>query len=340
MINKISEGNAEGNALILYELKNNNGVSVKITNYGATITSIVAPDRDDNFQDITLGYDKVEEYLEDRLYFGSTVGRYANRIANGKFILNSKEYILDKNLGNTHLHGGFKGFNKIFWKSSITEETLAMKYMSPDGDQGYPGNLDTRVDFRLNDDNELDIKYTAVCDKDTIINLTNHTYFNLSGCQRDILDHELKIYAKKYTPIGEESIPTGEIESLAGTPLDFSRMTRIGERIREANTQLEIAGGYDHNYVLDNTGICTEAYDPQSGRTLKAYTDKPGMQFYSGNYLNGNIGRDGIKYIKNFGFCLETQFYPDSPNNPGFSNSVLKKGATYSYKTTYSFGIE
>ncbi len=340
MIKKILEGNARGNEFTLYELKNNNDVSARITDFGATITSITAPDRDGKLEDITLGFDRVEEYMGSHPYFGSTVGRYANRIANGKFALDGRQFTLDQNDGNNHLHGGFLGFDKIFWNSSIAGEKLVMKHRSPDGDQGYPGNLDVQVAFSLSDGNELDIEYNAVCDKDTIINLTNHTYFNLSGCQENILGHELKIYANKYTPIGEGSVPTGEIEPLAGTPLDFYRMTGIGERIRDAHVQLGIAGGYDHNYVLDSTGICAEAYDPLSGRTLKAFTDKPGIQFYSGNYLNGIKGRDGIIYNKNFGFCLETQYYPDSPNNPGFSDCVLKKSKTYSHKTTYSFGIK
>ena len=338
MIKQIAISNIEGNDLILYELQNNNGVSVKIANYGATITSIIVPDRDNNFQDITLGFDHVEEYMKSHPFFGSTVGRYANRIANGKFMLNNKQYSLDQNDGKNHLHGGHHGFDKVFWNGSISGDKLIMKYLSPDGDQGYPGNLDINVSFGLNDDNELDIGYHAVCDKDTIINLTNHTYFNLTGCQRDILDHELKIYAKKYTPIGEGSIPVGKLESLEGTPLDFSRTTRIGERIGDVHPQLEITGGYDHNYVLDNTGICAEVCDPLSGRTIKVFTDKPGMQFYSGNYLNGIKGRGGIVYTKNYGLCLETQYYPDSPNNAEFSNCMLKKNEVYSYKTNYVFG--
>lgn len=337
MIRQILEKHTDGNDLILYELQNNNDISVKITNYGATITSIMTPDRDNKLQDIVLGFDSVEKYMEGHPYFGSTVGRFANRIANGKFMIGDRQYSLDLNDGKNHLHGGYHGFDKVFWNGSISGEKLVMQHLSPDDDQGYPGNLDMHVSFSLNDDNELNIEYGAKCDRDTIINLTNHTYFNLSGCQRNILDYELRIYAKNYTPIGEGSIPTGSIETLKGTPLDFSKMTKIGERIGDAHLQLEIAGGYDHNYVLDSTGLCAEVYDPFSGRSLKVLTDKPGMQFYSGNYLNGIEGRGGIKYNKNFGLCLETQYYPDSPNNPGFPDCLLKKSGTYSFSTTYSF---
>ena len=325
--------------IILYTLLNANGVSIDITNYGATITSIKVPDKEGCFQDIVLGFNNIDRYLEDQLYFGSTIGRYANRIAYGKFLLNGRQYILDCNFENTHLHGGYSGFNKAVWQGSVVDNKLIMHHLSIDGDQRYPGNLDIHVTFGLNEDNKLDIEYHAVCDKDTIINLTNHSYFNLSGCLQDILDHYLKIYASTYTPIDAGSIPTGEIALLESTPLDFSNMTQIGKRINADHPQLKICKGYDHNYILDGKGICAEAYDPISGRSLKVLTNKPGMQFYSGNYLNGIEGRDGIKYTKNFGFCLETQFFPDSPNNKGFPDCVLKKGEVYSYKTTYCFGI-
>jgi aldose 1-epimerase len=335
MIKKISSLNR----LELYELKNQNGVSVKITNYGATITSIRTPDRNNDLQEIILGFDNIERYLEKHPYFGSTVGRYANRIAGGSFMLNGKRYRLDKNEGDNHLHGGYKGFDRVFWEGSISGGRLVMHHISPDGDQGYPGKLDVRVSFGLSRDDELDIEYHAVCDRDTIINLTNHAYFNLTGCSRDILDHELRIYALKYTPVGAGSIPTGEIAPLEDTPLDFSRMEKIGKRIGGDHPQLEITGGYDHNYVLDSKGICAEVYDSFSGRSLRVFTDKPGLQLYSGNYLDGISGHGGVKYIKYFGLCLETQFYPDSPNNEGFSSCILRKGDIYSYKTTYGFGL-
>ena len=338
MIKKRSLCHLNSKDIILYTLLNANGVSIDITNYGATITSIKVPDKEGCFQDIVLGFNNIDRYLEDQLYFGSTIGRYANRIAYGKFLLNGRQYTLDCNFENTHLHGGYSGFNKAVWQGSVVDNKLIMHYLSIDGDQRYPGNLDIHVTFGLNEDNKLDIEYHAVCDKDTIINLTNHSYFNLSGCLQDILDHYLKIYASTYTPVDAGSIPTGEIALLESTPLDFSSMTQIGKRINADHPQLKICKGYDHNYILDGKGICAEAYDPISGRSLKVLTNKPGMQFYSGNYLNGIEGRDGIKYTKNFGFCLETQFFPDSPNNIGFPDSILKNGEVYSFKTTYRFG--
>ena len=328
----------DGKDIVLYTLNNTNGISIDITNFGATITSIKVPDKEGRFQDIVLGFDNIDSYLEDDLYFGCTVGRYANRIANGKFLINGKQYSLDCNWENTHLHGGYSGFNKAVWQGSIAGNKLIMKHLSIDGDQGYPGNLDTQVTFELNRDNELDIEYHAVSDKDTIVNLTNHSYFNLSGCSRDILDHNLRIYSRTYTPVDTSSIPTGDIAPLKGTPLDFSKMTQIGKRINDDHPQLKICTGYDHNYVLDDKEICAEAFDSISGRSLKVFTDKPGVQFYSGNYLNGIVGRGGIKYAKNFGLCLETQFFPDSPNNKEFPDSVLKSGEVYSFKTTYGFG--
>jgi aldose 1-epimerase len=337
MIKQRSLCQLDGKDIMLYTLFNTNGISIDINNLGATITSIKAPDKEGHFQDIVLGFDNIDNYLEDNLYFGCTIGRYANRIANGKFLINGRQYNLDCNWESSHIHGGYSGFNKAVWQGSIDDNKLVMHHLSIDGDQGYPGNLDIHVTFELNKDNELDIKYHAVSDKDTIINMTNHSYFNLSGCSRDILDHYLKIYASTYTPVDSASIPTGEITSLKGTPLDFSKMTQIGKRINDDHPQLQICKGYDHNYVLDSEGICAEVHDPLSGRSLKVLTNKPGMQFYSGNYLNGIEGRDGIKYTKNFGFCLETQFFPDSPNNVGFSDCILKNGEVYSYKTTYCF---
>ena len=318
---------------------NKNGLSVTVTNYGATITSIKVPDKRGSLLDIALGFDNLEDYLKGHPYFGSTIGRYANRIAGGVFSLNGKKYKLECNDGNNHLHGGFNGFDKVVWQSEIKKNKLAMYYLSKDGDQGYPGNLEVCVTFELNNDNELKIQYNAESDSDTIINLTNHTYFNLSGCLRDILDHELKIHANMYTPVSEGGIPNGEIASLNGTPMDFSKMTRIGKNINDKFLQLGICNGYDHNYVLDKPGLCAEVLDPVSGITLDVITDKPGIQFYSGNHLVDIKGRKGVKYVKNFGFCLETQFFPDSPNHSNFSDCVLKKGDIYSYNTTYRFGV-
>ena len=340
--------------IFLYTISNNKGISIDITNYGATVTSIKAPDMNGRIQDIVLGFNNIDRYMDSHPYFGSTIGRYANRIAGGSFFLNNKRYKLECNEGKTHLHGGFKGFDKVFWRSSVIGNKLIMHHVSPDGDQGYPGNLDIQVTFELSKDNEFSIEYNAVCDTDTIINLTNHSYFNLSGCKRKILDHYLKIYASKYTPVGDGSFPTGEIAPLVDTPLDFSTATQIGKRIDDDYSQLKICSGYDHNYILDEgslpdsyvdgrhtgKGICAEVYDPHSGRLMQVLTDKPGVQFYSGNYLNNINGRDGVTYTKNFGLCLETQFFPDSPNHLNFSNCELKKDETYLYKTAYCFSTK
>jgi len=340
MVKKEFLRHLEHDDIFLYTTHNNNGISVSVTNYGATITSIKVPDIKGRCKNIVLGLDSINEYIAGNPYFGSTIGRYANRIAAGRFLLNGRQYVLDCNDGKNHLHGGYAGFDKVVWKGAIIDNKLVMHHLSIDGDQGYPGNLDVYVTLELNNDNELSIKYQAVCDADTIINLTNHSYFNLSGCARDILDHELKIYASRYTPVVAGGIPDGETATLADTPMDFSTMTRIGKRINDDYEQLIICKGYDHNYVLDKAGLCAEVYDPLSGITLQVTTDKPGIQFYSGNYLDNINGRDGVKYIKHYGFCLETQFFPDSPNNIGFSDCRLKKGDIYSYKTTYRFGVE
>lgn len=339
MITEKSLKSINGDNILLYNLCNKQGISINIINYGATVASIKTPDKNGRLQDITLGFDDIDNYMENHPNFGSTIGRYANRIAGGRFLLDGKLYFLDCNEGNNHIHGGYRGFDKVVWQGSISGDKLVMNYLSADGDQRYPGNLDVHITFELSGKNEFIIKYNAVCDKDTIINLTNHTYFNLSGCSRDILDHHLKIYAGGYTPVGDGSIPTGEIAAVDDTPLDFSTAARIGEHINDDYSQLKICNGYDHNYVLDKKGICAEVYDPLSGRTMKVFTDKPGVQFYSGNSLDNICGRDGILYTRNYGLCLETQFFPDSPNHKGFSNCILRKDETYSYETAYCFGV-
>jgi aldose 1-epimerase len=340
MIKQIFLKKLKDKDIFSHEFVNNNGASIAVTNYGATVTSIKVPDRKGHLTEITLGFDNIDSYIGSHPYFGSTIGRYANRIANGKFTLNGKQYILDCNDGKNHLHGGYSGFDKAIWESEINKEQLAMHYSSIDGDQGYPGNLDVYVTFKFNNNNEFDICYRATSETDTIINLTNHTYFNLSGCSQNILGHELKIYANLYTPVLEGGIPTGEIADVSGTPMDFLKMTRIGQRINDDFEQLKLTGGYDHNYIPDKTGLCAEAIAPESGITLQVFTNKPGLQFYSGNYLEGIAGRDDVKYTKNFGFCLETQFFPDSPNKDNFPDCVLKKGEVYCYKTTYRFGAD
>jgi aldose 1-epimerase len=313
-----------------YTLTNNNGVEVSITNYGGTVTSIKVPDRNGVFGDVVLGYDTLEEYMRNPRYLGALIGRYANRIGHGRFALNGVEYQLAQNNGANHLHGGVKGFDKRIWKLSETPAGLHLEYFSADGEENYPGNLTVAVDYSLNDENERRIDYHATTDKDTIINLTNHSYFNLAGTG-DILGHELTLHAGSFTPVGEDLIPTGEIRSVDGSRMDF----RAGRVIAE--------GGYDHNFVLDdwNIGVMRSVArlsDPNSGRVMEVLTTQPGIQFYSGNFLDGSlIGKGGVRYQKYEALCLETQHYPDSPNQPDFPNTVLRVGETYHETTIYKF---
>ncbi len=337
----------DGTEVYSYTLSNKNGVEVKITNYGATITSIKAPDRNGKFDDVTLGYDSIDGYLVKNPHMGSLAGRYANRIGKGEFKLNGKSYTLAKNNGENHLHGGPNGFFKQIWNASEVESkdgaAVRMKYLSKDGEENYPGNLDVTVTYTLTDDNELKIDYLATTDKDTILNLTNHSYFNLAGAGNgDILKHQIKINAKEFTPVDKTMIPTGKIEALAGTPMDFSKLTAIGERIDQNYEQLVIGKGYDHNYVLSNGADLkaqdVEVYEPTTGRVMEVFTDQPGVQLYTGNFLDGTItGKGGKAYPRRSGFCLETQHYPDSPNKPNFPSAVLKPGEKYQTTTIYKF---
>lgn len=337
----------DGTEVYSYTLSNKNGVEVKITNYGATITSIKAPDRNGKFDDVTLGYDSIDGYLAKNPHMGSLAGRYANRIAKGEFKLNGKTYTLAKNNGENHLHGGPNGFFKQIWTAAEVESkdgaAVQMKYLSKDGEENYPGNLDVTVTYTLTDANELKIDYLATTDKDTILNLTNHSYFNLAGAGNgDILKHQLKINAREFTPVDKTMIPTGKIEPLAGTPMDFSTLTAIGERIDQNYDQLVIGKGYDHNYVLSNGADLkaqdVEVYEPTSGRLMEVFTDQPGVQLYTGNFLDGTItGKGGKVYKQRYGFCLETQHYPDSPNKPNFPSVVLKPGEKYQTTTIYKF---
>jgi aldose 1-epimerase len=337
----------DGIAVDIYYLKNKNNMEAGIMSYGGTVVLLKAPDRNGKIDDIVLGYDQLEGYLSKSPYFGSIIGRYGNRIANGKFSLENREYILDKNDGPNHLHGGVIGFDKIVWDAEIvkTREGKALRffYLSKDGDQGYPGNLKVEVVYSLTDDNALKIQYHAETDKATIINLTNHSYFNLRG-SGSVLDNEIKIHADHFTPVNEKLIPTGEIRKVKGTPMDFSDFVKIGERIDQADQQLEYAGGYDHNWVLNkdknNITKAAEVYEPLTGRVLEVYTTEPGMQFYTGNFLDGTIkGKNHVVYHKRAGFCLETQHFPDSPNQPGFPSTVLRPGETYSQITSYKCGV-
>ena len=318
----------------LHTLRNRNGVEVSITNYGATITSIMAPDRNGVFDDVVLGYETLDEYIRNPRYLGALIGRYANRIGGGKFSLNGVEYQLPQNNGENHLHGGWKGFDKRVWKASVTTDTdgLHLEYFSPDREENYPGNLSVAVDYVLNDENELRIDYHAETDQDTIINLTNHSYFNLGGQGHgSILDHELMLHAAGFTPVGADLIPTGEIRSVDGTPMDFRKRRVIGN------------GGYDHNFVLDDwkDGLMRSVArlsDPSSGRVMEVDTTQPGIQFYSGNFLDGSlIGKGGVAYQKYAALCLETQHFPDSPNQPNFPSTVLRAGERFKEATIYRF---
>jgi aldose 1-epimerase len=335
----------EGQLVRLYTLTNENGMSVSIMDYGATIVKILAPDRNGKFDDVVLGFDKFSPYLHITTYFGATVGRYANRIAKGRFELGKTLYQLPRNNGPNSLHGGFRGFDKRMWKVEPVESDIpAVRFsrLSPDGEEGYPGNLFVSVTFSLNDDNELRISYEATTDKTTIINLTNHSYFNLAG-GGTILDHILMLHADAYTPVDATLIPTGEIKPVAGTPWDFLNPTPIGFHLKETGGK---PVGYDHNFVLNKSwfsdrSVAAEVVEPRSGRTLTVSTDQPGVQFYTGNFLDGTLtGAGGNVYGQYTGFCLETQHFPDSPNHDNFPSTVLAPGDTYKTATVYAFGVK
>jgi len=340
----------DGSPVDLYVLTNSSGMQASITNYGGILLSLKVPDRNHNFADVILGYDTLEGYEGDKSFLGATIGRYGNRIAHGKFTLYGKEYTLDRNDGENHLHGGNRGFNKVLWQakpiSSRDSQSLVLTYTSPDGEGNYPGNLNVKVTYTLTDNNELKIAYEATTDKDTIVNLTNHAYYNLAGQgESDILGHVLTIYADRFTPVDKGLIPTGQLQSVKGTPFDFTHPTAIGARIDRDDDQLKVGHGYDHNFVL-NAGInaapvpAASVYEPKSGRMLEIATTEPGIQFYSGNFLDGSIkGKQGKVYKHRYGLCLETQHYPDSPNHPDFPSTVLKKGETYRSMTIYSFSV-
>jgi len=331
----------DGKQVELYTLTNSNDLRVRITNYGAILVSLEVPDRKGNLADITLGFDTLDGYLKGHPYFGATVGRYANRIGKARFVLEGTEYKLAANNNENHLHGGIKGFDKVVWKAEeiVTEDgpALKMTYVSEDGEEGYPGNLACSVIYTLTEDNELKISYEAQTDKTTVLNLTNHSYFNLAGqgtC--DILGHMLVLNADKYTVVDEGLIPTGENRSVKDSPMDFTKAESIGSRIGQ------VEGGYDHNYVLNSGGgslaLAASVYEPSSGRTMEVYTTEPGIQLYTGNFLDGSItGKNGKVYNKHFGFCLETQHFPDSPNKPDFPPVVLRPGQKYVTETVYRF---
>ena len=334
-----------GKRVALYNLENSNGLVVQITNYGGKIVSIIAPDRNGNFDDIVTGYDNIEGYLDGENSFGAIIGRYGNRIANGKFELEGKEYTLALNSGKNHIHGGLKNFSNTVWEVvKDNTQKLTLHYVSVDGEEGYPGNLDVRVVYTLTDKNELIIDYYATTDKTTVINLTNHSYFNLAGGSFDpIYNHELQITANQFVPGDEELIPLGELWDVKNTPMDFNAATPIGKRINEDYEQLKNGRGYDHTFVLDNENgkliNYAEVYEPKTGRLMECLTTEPGVQLYTANHFNGSqVGKNGIKYNKQSAFCLETHHYPDSPNQPQFPSTVLTPDEMYKTTTIYKFG--
>lgn len=345
-ITKEDFGTVDGKKVELYTLTNRNGLEAKVMTYGGVVVSLKVPDRNGNLADVVLGYDNLTGYLQDTSYFGSIIGRYANRIAKGKFTLNGVEYKLATNNGENHLHGGIKGFDKVVWDGSATKipngVRLKLAYISRDMEEGYPGNLLLTVFYTLTNSNELKIDYWATTDKDTVVNLTQHSYFNLAGeGTGDILKHELVINANRFTPVDSTLIPTGELRSVSGTPLDFLRPTPIGARINQEEEQLKLGKGYDHNFVINGRGgvmrKAARAFEQSTGRVMEVWTTEPGMQLYTGNFLDGRPGKGGKPYQFRYGFCLETQHFPDSPNHPKFPSATLKKGAKYSSSTIYRF---
>ena len=333
-----------GREVEIYTLTNTRGIEARLMTYGATLVSLKVPDREGLLEDITLGFDTLERYPDASPYFGAIVGRYGNRIAKGKFSLDGMEYTLAANNGENHLHGGNEGFDKKVWAVETYKDknSVGIKFscLSPDGEEGYPGNLQCSVTYTLTDNNELKLEYEAVSDKATPINLTHHTYWNLLGQGKgNILGHELLLEADSYTPVDEGLIPTGEIRAVAGTAMDFTTPHPIGGRIAD------VEGGYDHNFVLTSGGgeltLAAQVYEPSTGRVLEIFTTEPGIQFYSGNFLDGSFpGKGGHAVNKHFGFCLETQHFPDSPNRPDFPSTILRPGERYHSLTIHRFSVK
>ncbi len=338
----------DGQAVDLYTLTNSKGLVAKITNYGGIVTSLSVPDKNGKIEDVVLGHDSVEPYVKNNgPYFGCIVGRYGNRIAKGKFTLEGKTFTLAQNNGENSLHGGLKGFDKVLWTGEPKEgkdaASLVLRYVSKDGEEGFPGNLSVTVTYSLTEANELRIDYEATTDKVTIVNLTYHGYFNLDGAGvGDILGQVLTINADRFTPVDKGLIPTGELRPVKGSPMDFTKPTAVGARIDSKDEQIVFGGGYDHNWVLNRKGpgssLAARVESPKTGRVMEIWTTEPGVQFYSGNFLDGTItGKGGKVYQKRFGLCLETQHYPDSPNQPSFPSTTLKPGETYKTSTIHRF---
>ncbi len=345
-----SFGTQDGRPVTLYTLTNANGVEIDTMNYGGIITAIRVPDRKGQFADVVLGHEKLEGYIPNPPYIGAIVGRYANRIANATFTLDGKAYNLPKNDGPNTLHGGSdKTLNKVVWDGEAKGKSgVSYTYLSKDGDDGFPGNLKLRVTYTLTDRNELVIDYEATTDKATPINLSQHSYFNLAGQGTgDILNHELTLNADRFTPVDKNLIPTGELRPVKGTPLDFSTSTKIGARIEDSYDQIVLGHGYDHNWIINRKAgdnglvLAARMYEPTSGRVLEVSTTQPGVQFYSGNFLDGTVtGKQGNVYRRRYGFCLETQHFPDSPNHPDFPTTILKPGETFKSKTVFKFSTK
>lgn len=343
-------GTVNGKVVDLYTLRNANGMEMKVATYGGIVTSLKLPDKNGHLTDVVLGYNKLESYLNNNPYFGSIIGRYGNRIGQAKFTLGGIEYRVSPNDGRNCLHGGFKGFDKVVWSAEPhtgpDNVSLEMHYLSKDGEEGFPGDLEVTVIYTLTNKDMFRIDYKATTDKPTVVNLTHHSYWNLAGeSSGDILHHLLMLNADSFTPVDDKLIPTGEIVPVEGTPMDFRSPTPIGERIDADYPQLKAAGGYDHNWILnkseqDTLTLAATVYEPGSGRYMEVLTTEPGIQFYSGNFLDGSlIGKSGKAYEFRSGFCLETQHYPDSPNQPDFPSVVLRPGETYHSTTIYKFSV-
>jgi aldose 1-epimerase len=338
----------DGQAVDIYTLRNTNGVEARIMTYGGTLVSLKVPDKSGNFGDVVLGCDSVPDYQKQTAYFGALIGRYGNRIAKGQFVLDGKTYHLDINNPPNSLHGGTNGYDKVIWAAkpvpTDSGPSLEMTYVSKDGEEGYPGTLKIKAVYKLTDDNSLRIEFTATTDKDTVVNLTGHTYWNLAG-KGNILDHVVMINADKFTPVDETLIPTGVFQPVDGTPFDFRTPTAVGARIEQVNEQIKFGKGYDHNWVLnketDKLDVAASLYDPTTGRMLQVLTTSPGVQFYSGNFLDGTVtGKGGWVYQFRNGLCFEPQHFPDSPNQPNFPSTELKPGEKYHNIIEYKFSVK
>lgn len=333
----------DGQSVKVYTLHNSRGVEARIMNYGGIVVSLKVPDKDGTIGDVVLGFDSFEPYKKNSPYFGAIIGRYGNRIADGKFTLDGKQYTLAQNNGVNHLHGGIKGFDKVIWEVKPFHngdgEALKLTYLSKDGEEGYPGNLNVTAIYTLTEDNSLRVDFTATTDKPTLCNLTHHSYFNLAGTG-DILNHEVMIPSDKYTPVAT-LIPTGELRPVKGTPFDFNTPVKIGARIHDSDSQIQAANGYDHNWVLNKKGselsLAARVTEPTSGRVLEIYTTEPGMQFYTANFMGDLPGKNGVEYHNRSGFAMEPQHFPDSPNHSEFPSTVLRPGETYRNTITYHF---